>query len=226
MPKISKKYLEFNQEIEKVIETIDAETGHFNVSDASLKNIKDMQANFIALFNEYVKPNRGSGDVKDIQDYYKIIRKALSEIQQGIKNDPTLNLTNAQKINLYIHIDALRRHKIAIPNVTPVINVLEVKHDFAIIEISVAGVGSNTEGFDRLKMPKDIHGISFDYEIVNQESPAPTEFSNHLYKTRTRFNIHFEDKDAGKDVYAKATYYGGSGNKPGESSDVFKFTVI
>ncbi len=43
MPKISKNYLESNQEIQKVIETFDAEIKHYNVSDAALKNIKEIQ---------------------------------------------------------------------------------------------------------------------------------------------------------------------------------------
>lgn len=222
MPRISKKYLEFVQELKKVITTIEAEEGNFGVSAEKLVELKTGETSYDGFFDAYVLPNRGEADVKNIADSYKAVRALLSAVQQGIKNNPNYVLSDAQKVELYIHIDSPRRSYVPVPSFLPAVNALKIQHGLALIEVSVVDA---EEGFNNLRLPKDVAGIFVAWEVVEKGAAEPTVFTKSHYETKTRFEVTFEDADSGKEVYMKATYYSARG-EAGQTSNLFKFTII
>lgn len=125
MPRFSKKYQDFDIEIKSVLAYITANQATVGVTPEQVTAYTAVAAAWTPLFTAYSNANtRTEPDIAAIKANYPLARHATNDLQQQIKHDGSITLTEDARINLYIHLDKNTRTPATRPTEVPALLVL------------------------------------------------------------------------------------------------------
>ena len=125
MPIFSKRYADFKIELDSVVEYLTANAAEVGVTPEQVTAITAVQTAYDGFYTPYLDGNtRTHADIVAMQAYYPIARHEVNAIQQQIKHNASLDLSEAARLALYIHKDKETNTPSSRPLISPVLTPL------------------------------------------------------------------------------------------------------
>ncbi len=218
----SQRYADFSAELAIMIPYLTAGMVRFQVQQTQIDALTTMQTDFNAKWAEYLDPTKRTQLVDtQMHTLYTNGKFAQSSVQQQIKNNGTITLTDEDYANLYIHKDATIRTPAGEIIIAPRLAVTKNSH--LANEISTT---DPTEGKENvLALPADVTGISRYIAIAPADDPAPDRSGYHAIDNvgRSRFIIMSQIANKGVRKWLICKYF--NTRHSGPESDPISFLV-
>jgi hypothetical protein len=191
------------------------------ISAAQSTTLSGYWTTWQTTFAAYLNPvTYGTVNTGAINDLYAIILPYIANIQQQIKNNPTVTLTTLDYVVLAIHKNLARRSKIPAPTAQPVCAVKEISH--LNVEFIVFDLARPTSA----AKPKDVLRITPFMILLAHGSPVPTfdQLVQMADENRMTFDVPFTTAQLGMDGYMAVCFTNDAGSS--KPSPIVPFDVI
>lgn len=222
--RLAPKYFEFDTELATALAYATANTAALGISADQLTALTDASTAWTAAFALYQTPATHTPlQVAATQTAYNTARDLLTGIQQQIKNDRSITLSDADIDNMYIHRDAQRRGRVPVPSVAPDNTLLESKH--LTNQISTFQPDPGVENHRGL--PTDVFAVMRKIALVAIGSPAPEADAYHAIETSGHgtFRLAWVPEQEGMECYLITAFVNRRGEMGPESQPI-SFTII
>lgn len=196
MPRFSKKYQDFDIEIKSVLAYITANQATVGVTPEQVTAYTAVAAAWTPLFTAYSNANtRTEPDIAAIKANYPLARHATNDLQQQIKHDGSITLTEDARINLYIHLDKNTRTPATRP--TEALALLVLPSTRLVSKISATL--PSTEEENHRGLPDGTVKIVRLVTVTDTPEPPPRDAYHEIDATgHTVSEIQWRAADAGK----------------------------
>lgn len=218
---LSKKFLLFDTELHDVATYVGEHRVALQLSEAVLKHLESDVATWDATFVLYKDDSKRTlAVIHQVHDNYDTISAYVHNLQQSIKRNPDLDLTDEDYTGLHIHRDKPRRGHIPKPEAAPQLQLVLTSHLRNGFEINDADYRDH-RGF-----PPDVAGAGRKLAVVSAGvSPTAGDYVVLGNTGRTTFRINFEPSQVGKEGHLIVWYLNERGEKGPESAPL-KFIII
>ncbi len=202
---------EFNEQVNIAIPYLKANLSRLKYSEELTKKLEDYLVQWNAIYPlAENKKSRTSTMIADRNTLRDSFEKAYRSMQQSLKNNDEIELTNDDYNSLFIHIDKNRSHNKP-PEDIPSLDIIDRRENTLIVQVSNKNPKS---AINYTHMPKGWQ-VNVFVAIVSVDSPEPTDEDYHLFTTTGKSNVTliFEHKYQNMMAYIRAEFF----NKNGKS---------
>ncbi len=201
----------FNEEVNIAVPYLRANLKRLGYSEELTKGLEDYLDQWNEIFPKAEdKASRTSVLVAQRNTLREAFEKAYTKMQQTLKNNATITLTEEDYKKLYIHIDK-KQSPNKPPEEIPSLDVIELRQSTIVIQVSIKNPKA---AINYTHTPKGWE-INVFVAIVSTESPMPKDDDYNLFVTTGKSNItlNFDTKYEKMEAYIRAEFV----NKNGKS---------
>lgn len=212
MPRFSKKYQDFDIEYKSVLAYITANQATLGITPEQVTTYTATGVLWSNAYTAYSDANtRTAPDIAEVATQFAFIRHDTNVIQQQIKNDASITLSEEARIALYIHLDKTTRTPATRPDVAPVVVVLSSVR--LVSKISVTVPTSDEENHRGL--PIGTRSIARLVAVTETGvAPAREAFNSIASTGHTVSTIEWDEGNAGHFGWVICQYENTAGQGP------------
>lgn len=223
MPRFSKRYQDFDIEYKSVLAYITANQATLGISVEQVTEYTTKGGIWTTSYTAYSDANtRTEAIIAETSRQYQIMRHETNLLQQQIKHNASVTLTEDARINLYIHLDKTTRTPAPRPEIAPAILLV----DSGRLINKISATFPTTEAENHRGLPTDVTAIAR-WTAVSETSEAPARelFTSIDDTGHTVSTIHWQLADANKFGWIICAYRNSRGEL-GPESGVLMVSIV
>ena len=216
MPRFAKVYDDFDVEYKSVLAEITASQAALALTPDQVTAYTQAGGTWATAFAAYKDGNtRTESDIAQVKVQYNDMRHRTSAIQQQIKNNPSVTLSEEDRMKLYIHKDKETRTPSSRPVIAPTVFVIDTKR--LTNEISITYPDS--QGENHRALPDDVKTVVRLIAVTETpEAPARDAYNEIDAAAAANSRITWPEADANKFGWVIVMYQNNVGELGPESA--------
>jgi len=212
--RIATRYVDMNILIGRMIPYLETNHERLGVSPATVRGLAGLNAPYAKAYEAYADPNRQTKTAREAVDSaYRPLLVRVREIQQSIKKNVEVDLTDEDRNELEIHKDKTTRTRAKVPDFAPINEAIE---NTALRTKFATRVPSGRE-IDHFGMPVGAPRLMREIAVTSGDT-APKDKDFYAIDTvgRAEHSVMWPEGDRGKTGWLKTRW----ANNRGESGPV------
>lgn len=221
--RVSAKYAEFDSFLPKFIAYATTNMVRLAISQATIDNFTALQTAWNIAFDVYSdRATQTPGSREVMKTNYTNCDTEVRKVQQSLKANAEITLTDDDYTQLDIHRDKTTRTPMPVPTIAPINILLESKH----LTNKVSSNEPNTDAENRIRLPDFAHSISRMVATTEtDEPPAITAYHPIDSVGRGVHMIIWNDEDNGKHGWL-ITQYANYKGETGPNSEPLRLPIF